>query len=41
MDLNGADWEVQSELLQQPGLHNPIAACSLTEKAKGAARELF
>lgn len=40
MDLNYADWEVQSELMQQPEWPKPIAVYSLSEKAKRAAREL-
>ena len=40
MDLNYLDWEIQSELLQQPGWPKPIAVYSLSAKAKRAAYRL-
>lgn len=37
MELNYADWEIQSDLLNRPGWPKPIAVYSLTARARRAA----
>ena len=41
MDLNYADWDVQSYLLNQPGWPKPIAVYTLGAKARRTAKRLI